>query len=174
MGCHRRQNTKNETISHLAPRFDKNSESPLANVASMSCLDIIKLTSCRRSQGPESAHRGALSETTASNCMFRSPQNLIRVDNEVFAVVACCDGLTVCDQLDVVSACTPELVPSLILNHDIIHITHTRVLSLINVVLSVAMYAVSVRFRVYWCSARYTFVDPTAHVERSLYRLSHR
>ena len=32
---------------------------------------------------------------------------------------------SVCGQLDVVFVCTPELVPSLILNHDIIHITHT-------------------------------------------------
>ena len=57
--------------------------------------------------------------------MFRSPQILIRVHHEVFAVVAYCDGLPVRGQLDVVFVCTPELVPSLILNHDIIHITHT-------------------------------------------------
>ena len=57
--------------------------------------------------------------------MFRSPQTLIRVHHEVFAVVACCDGLTVCGQLDVVLACTPELVPPLVLNHDLIHVTRT-------------------------------------------------
>ena len=57
--------------------------------------------------------------------MFRSPQSLIRVHHEVLAVVACCDGLTVCGQLDVVVVCTPELMPSLVLNHDFIHITRT-------------------------------------------------
>ena len=119
--------------------------------------------------------------------MFRSPQNLIRVDHEVLAVVACCDGLTVCGQLDVVFVCTPELVPSLVLNHDIIHITRTcaiahqccaqrrHVRGQCRISGWAALHGGTVVWsRVYWCSARYSFVDQTAYEERSLCRLSHR
>ena len=55
---------------HILHRVStKTQKSPSADVAYMSCLEIKKLTICRRSQEPASAHRGALSETTGSNCM---------------------------------------------------------------------------------------------------------
>ena len=44
---------------HILHRVStKTRKSPLANVAYMSCLEIKKLTICRRSQGPTNAHRG--------------------------------------------------------------------------------------------------------------------